>query len=301
MAVRQTRSVEQRTPSTSGQGEGTASAHKTQPAAKASGLRELPCLEASAAVQMAIDQSLLKDALFVTARRYVWSPPALSLGRFQKVPRLQEEHGAAIGDSPGDAIASDRLPFEVVRRPSGGRAVLHGAEFEWSFAVVFPAGRQAVGSVDDAYDLVSGAMGEALCQRGVSPEGRGEIPYRRSGLCFATSLRHDLHVGEQKVVAVAQVRKAGATLVHGSVLERRPPAHLVTAVESLLGEPWQGDGLAPSAATDDLTPPVDADALWTTFMAALRSRLAGLRLHERELRPDGSAKMRVSPSNEVGA
>ena len=43
---------------------------------------------------------------------------------------------------------------------------------------------------------------------------------------------------------MAQARQAGDTLVHGRVLERRPPDELVAAAERLLGEPWQGEGLA---------------------------------------------------------
>ena len=79
---------------------------------------------------MALDAGLLETADEVIARRYTWAPPALSIGKFQELQTV-----------PG-------LPFEVVRRPSGGRAVLHGEAFEWSFAVAFPprrAGRRSPG------------------------------------------------------------------------------------------------------------------------------------------------------------
>jgi len=121
-------------------------------AEEAAGLRLMPVLAASGDVQMAVDEALLDDALFVTARRYVWTPPALSLGKFQRLPddRLRED-----------------LPFDVVRRPSGGRAVLHGESFEWSFAVVFPPGTLPGHRVDDAYEVVSAALAEALSAAGV--------------------------------------------------------------------------------------------------------------------------------------
>src|SRR5665648_398792 len=85
-------------------------------------VKVLPELRAGGGAQMALDSGLLETADEVIARRYTWAPPALSLGKFQKYEPL-----------PG-------VPFDVVRRPSGGRAVLHGEGFEWSFAVAFPAG-----------------------------------------------------------------------------------------------------------------------------------------------------------------
>jgi hypothetical protein len=139
---------------------------------EAATLRLMPALAASADVQMAVDEALLGDALFVTARRYVWTPAALSLGKFQRLPedRLRED-----------------LPFDVVRRPSGGRAVLHGEGFEWSFAVVFPPGTLPGHRVDDAYETVSAALAEALNAAGVRLDEAREAPYRSSKLCFACS------------------------------------------------------------------------------------------------------------------
>jgi lipoate-protein ligase A len=236
-------------------------------------LRTLPDLTASGAVQMAVDDGLLDDVMWVTARRYRWSPPTLSLGKFQ---RLLSE-APTVGGGPGSGMGSlgvvtakdeSALPFDVVRRPSGGRAVLHGAGFEWSFAVVFPDGSTgaARGRVDEAYGLVSAAMTHALGVSGIDLTDVREEPYRRSALCFATSLRHDLHAAVGKVVAVAQTRRDRATLVHGSVLERRPPAELTDAVERLVGEPWRGEGLS-------FQPGLDADALWTWFLEALELSL----------------------------
>jgi len=106
-------------------------------------VRVLPELRAAGGAQMALDSGLLETADQVIARRYTWAPPALSLGRFQKYEPV-----------PG-------LPFDVVRRPSGGRAVLHGEGFEWSFAVAFPAGALGAGAragldVAKPYDVVAG-------------------------------------------------------------------------------------------------------------------------------------------------
>ena len=188
-------------------------------------------LRAAGGAQMALDTGLLETADEVIARRYTWAPPALSLGKFQEYETV-----------PG-------VPFDVVRRPSGGRAVLHGESFEWSFAVAFPEGALGAGAragldVAKPYDVVAGAFAGALDALGVTLDGARASAYRRSALCFASVLRHDLTARGEKLVAVAQARRAGRVLVHGSVLERRPPDELVQVAETLLGEPWQGDGLA---------------------------------------------------------
>ena len=229
----------------------------------------LPVLTACGAAQMAVDEGLLADARFVTARRYLWSPPALSLGRFQKLAGEAASGGGATAAAAAaaDGRAAD-LPFDVVRRPSGGRAVLHGAGFEWSFSVAFPAGSLPSRRVDDAYAVVSEALAAALAEAGVRLDDGRRIPYRRSALCFATSLRHDLLAGAGKLAAVAQLRRGGAALVHGSVLERRPPADLVAAVERCVGEAWRGDGVAATGVA------VAADRVWSCFLDGLGARLA---------------------------
>jgi len=221
------------------------------------GTRLLPDLDASGAVQMAIDDALLDEATWVAARRYSWTPPALSLGKHQRWPHPLDR-------APGGEAADAGL--DVVRRPSGGRTVLHGKDFEWSFAVVFPPGDDRAGRVEAAYAVVAGAMSEGLSAVGVPLLPEREEPYRRSQLCFATSLRHDLHTAVGKVVAVAQTRRDGGALVHGSVLERRPPDRLVRVVERLAGEPWEAEGLAAVGG-------VDRDQLWVSFIEALDRRL----------------------------
>lgn len=220
----------------------------------------LPELRAAGGAQMALDTGLLETAEGVIARRYTWAPPALSVGKFQEL--------AAV---PG-------LPFDVVRRPSGGRAVLHGEAFEWSFAVVFPPGVPGGGlraSVDvgGPYGLVADAFAGTFEELGVTLDGNGETPYQRSALCFAGALRYDICARGEKIVAIAQAKKEGRTLVHGSVLMQPPPTELTRIVETLLGEPWQGEGLG--AAGIVLAP----ETIWTTTLlrleAALRRAAAG--------------------------
>jgi lipoate-protein ligase A len=214
----------------------------------------LPDFRSGGGAQMAFDAGLLETVDGVIARRYTWAPPALSIGKFQELQVV-----------PG-------LPFEVVRRPTGGRAVLHGETFEWSFAVAFPPGvpvrgpRAAV-DVGGPYGLVAAAFAAALTELGVTLDGSGEVPYQRSALCFAGALRYDICSRGEKIVAIAQAKREGRTLVHGSFLMERPPHELVLAVEALVGEPWQAAGLAGAGVV--LAP----ETVWNTTLLRLEAAL----------------------------
>jgi lipoate-protein ligase A len=235
------------------------------PAASAVTLVELPLLRAAGSEQMARDERLLDEVDDPTVRRYLWSPPAVSLGRFQDLTPAARAALAAAG-------------IDVVRRPSGGRLVLHGEGFEWSFAVAVPSGLLPYGT-RAAYRLVDDAMAAALAAAGVAPDAGRDEPYMRSALCFSSALRYDLLVAGAKAVAVAQVRRGERLLVHGSVLARRPPAALVAALEAATGESWRGDGLAAAGVT------LDGEALWRTFVSCLAARLTADRLMSSEETP----------------
>jgi lipoate-protein ligase A len=223
-------------------------------------VKVLPHFRSGGGAQMALDAGLLETVDEVIARRYTWAPPALSIGRFQQVDVV-----------PG-------LPFEVVRRPTGGRAVLHGEAFEWSFALAFPPavptqGPRAAVDVGGPYGIVAAAFAAAFRELGVTLDGRGETPYQRSALCFAGALRYDICSRGEKLVAIAQAKKEGRTLVHGSVLMERPPEELVLASETLLGEPWEADGLAGAGVT--LAPATIWNSMLPHLEAALRRTAAG--------------------------
>ncbi len=227
----------------------------------------LPAVRASAREQMRLDERLLDQALEPVARRYVWDPPAVSLGKFQRLPGETAGDDWTAGAWAARRTARPPAGLDVVRRPTGGRAVLHGAGFEWSFALVLPLRVLGSQSLQASYRFVNDAFASALGRGGVALDPAREVPYQRSGLCFATALRHDLLVGGEKVVAVAQARRGANVLVHGSVLERRPPLALVAELERLVGEPWRGEGLAGTGCR------VDAEALWDDVTAYLAEAL----------------------------
>jgi lipoate-protein ligase A len=165
--------------------------------------RYLPPITASGALQMAIDTWLLDRhhrALHPpTLRFYRWSSPTLSLGHHQRdYPDFWRD-----------------LPIERVRRPTGGRAVLHHGDL--SYAVVTSG---LSGGVHRVYERVCRFLIEGWRSLGVElhygTAGRG---YIGSASCFGTATGADLvDAGERKFIGSAQLRRGGAVLQHGSML-----------------------------------------------------------------------------------
>lgn len=147
-----------------------------------------------------------------TLRLYSWAPPALSLGRFQKAAEV------------ADIDACRRLGIDIVRRPTGGRAVLHDRELTYSLAL--PDKRTFVpAGVVPAYRFLSGALLDAFTRLGVeaqlSPE-KTRAAGPASGSCFDSPSAYELHVLGKKVVGSAQMRRDGVLLQHGSILLELP-------------------------------------------------------------------------------
>lgn len=217
--------------------------------------------------QMAADLALL-DATATDGtprlRLYRWDPPALSLGRFQP-------------DDDVDAAACARLGVEVVRRPTGGRALLHGGDL--TYAVTLPAG--PVPNVDATYAYLARGLCAGLARLGVTAEvARHQGP--GGAMCMATQQGADLRVGDRKVCGSAQVQRGGAVLQHGSILLDRlafDETDLVVGDHDRAALHTATVTLAELGAATDVR--VVADAVVQGFAAALdiefrsTSRLAG--------------------------
>src|SRR5947207_1884534 len=159
---------------------------------------------------MAADEAML-DAVAAGAspvlRLYRWVRPAVSLGRFQP-------------DDDVDAAACARHGVDVVRRPTGGRGLLHGADLTYAVAMPLPPG--AAGGVDAVYELLAGALIAGLASIDVSAAiARHDGP--AGPVCFAAQQGADLRVDDRKLCGSAQVRRDGAVLQHGSILLTRLP------------------------------------------------------------------------------
>jgi lipoyl(octanoyl) transferase len=164
---------------------------------------------------MAVDEALLDDAAThgtCWLRFYNWAEPTLSLGYFQS-------HEERLGHRP-----SRQCP--LVRRMSGGGAILHDAEITYSLAIPL-----AHGLADDStwlYTAVHEALVEVLYTLGIEgirlkstePVARRDEPF----LCFQRRAAGDVTVGTAKICGSAQRRRRGAILQHGSLILNRSGA-----------------------------------------------------------------------------
>ncbi len=161
---------------------------------------------------MAVDEHLL-DWTSRTGcccwRFYEWAEPTLSLGYFQQYV-----------DRDGH-VASRGCP--VVRRASGGGAILHDSELTYSLAVpsAHPLGRRRQWT----YEAIHQTLIAVLSERGIQANlyGTPQPGGQRSGdfMCFSRRSSGDIVVGDVKIAGSAQRRVADAVLQHGSVLLRR--------------------------------------------------------------------------------
>ena len=163
---------------------------------------------ASGVENMALDEALLARARGTgetVLRVYTWSRPTLSLGRHQR----------ARGRYRPDVL-HDRC-IDVVRRPTGGRAVLHHREITYS--VTAPCGaaqglRESYGSINRL--LMAGLRALGMAVRLAAP--RGPEPNLGDAPCFDTPAAGELVWRGRKLVGSAQWRERGALLQHGSIL-----------------------------------------------------------------------------------
>ena len=157
---------------------------------------------------MATDEALLDHADrtgVATLRLYSWSPPCLSFGR----------HEAALRRYNRELI--ERMGVDVVRRPTGGRAVWH--EDEVTYAVAAPIAE--FGSLSASYCAIHERLAAALRLLGLAPTlaPQASVPRLDSrGACFAAPVGGEVLIGGKKVVGSAQVRRGRAFLQHGSIL-----------------------------------------------------------------------------------
>lgn len=154
---------------------------------------------------------VVSDSAFVV-RVYGWQPPAISLGWHQDMNEI-------------DVAGAHAAGIDVVRRPTGGRAILHSDEVTYS--VVMVASQKGVLSV---YQSISEALTRGLCALGapvVLEKSQPHFPtlYRTpsSVACFASAARYEIQIAGRKLVGSAQRRYARAdgqevVLQHGSIL-----------------------------------------------------------------------------------
>ena len=170
-----------------------------------------------------------------TARIYGWEPPAVSIGYHQSPDDLDREALSAAG-------------IDLVRRPTGGRAILHWNEV--TYCAVVPL---SLGAPREIYSLINQALLEGIRAMGI-PAGlsasgadlRHAYATARGIPCFSFSVASEIQSGGRKLVGSAQRRFGAAVLQHGSFLLGPEHRQLSRFIRS--GGP--GDAAAEAIAAD---------------------------------------------------
>jgi len=172
------------------------------------------------ATNMAIDEAIAEATAAgyasPTVRFYGWQPPCLSLGRNQPFAEVDAARCALHG-------------YDVVRRPTGGRAILHTDELTYS--VAGPAGEPRLrGGVLEAYHRLAAGLLYGLRRLGIEAEetsAHGRVRSDASAACFEVPSAHEITVQGRKLVGSAQCRRGGWVLQHGSLPLRGDVARIV--------------------------------------------------------------------------
>ncbi len=166
----------------------------------------------SAFENMAIDEAIFREVQDhrspPTIRFYGWRRPSISLGYFQDLHL----------DVNLDACR--RFGIDVVRRPTGGKAVLH--EDDLTYAVIARQEGRFEPGILQTYLAISRCLGRALKDWGIpvdyAESGRPSPGALMNASCFAKPSRYELLVNGRKICGSAQARSGGAFLQHGSIL-----------------------------------------------------------------------------------
>lgn len=159
-----------------------------------------------------------------TLRLYRWDRAAVTVGRFQSVARTM------------DVDLCERRGIPIVRRPTGGRGVLHGSDQTLSIAARWSHLGHETRGVAATYRLLTRGIAEGMRAFGIAlaaapPERRLE----RAGDCFAVRSPADLVTEDgAKVAGAAMCRHVDAVLLQVSLLHRKPD---VSPGEIFLGAP----------------------------------------------------------------
>ncbi|MFJ5757987.1 biotin/lipoate A/B protein ligase family protein [Neobacillus sp. NPDC093182] len=171
----------------------------------------------SPSFNMALDEALLdwhsEGKIPPVIRFYGWEPATLSIGYFQKVEK----------EIDLEAVKAHGLGF--VRRPTGGRGVLHEHELTYS-VIVSEDHPEMPTTVTEAYRVISEGILKGFHQLGLeayfavprTDEERSALKNPRSAVCFDAPSWYELVVEGRKVAGSAQTRQKGVILQHGSIL-----------------------------------------------------------------------------------
>jgi len=168
------------------------------------------------AVDEAISRAVAEGLAPPTLRFYAWEPPCISLGRHQSLNALDIDRCRALGAG-------------IVRRPTGGRAILHTDELTYSL-VAPPDHPLLSGMVLESYLRVSAGLVAGLARLGIRAEpapGVSRPGPDVSAACFEVPSAYEIVADGRKLLGSAQSRRAKVVLQHGSLPLRGDLTRLV--------------------------------------------------------------------------
>jgi len=183
-------------------------------------------------------------------RFFSWDRPTLSLGRFQSDPDLEKR------------CADLALP--VVRRPTGGQAILHGSDLCWS-VISFAQGPLGK-DLHATYLRLAHVAISALAQLGLAVQlPQKHQDYRKQASCFASLTPADLEIAGQKLIGSAQMRNRRVFLQQSSLMVRLP-----AQLEGVFPDSQN----RPQTSLADWLPDLSSTALISTLSGAFAQELA---------------------------
>ncbi len=178
--------------------------------------RLLHSAPADGATNMAVDEAILRAVAAgqvpPTLRLYAWEPACLSLGRGQPL-------------SDVDLQAVQAAGFGLVRRPTGGKAILHVDELTYS-VVVSGTDSRVAGDIVESYRRLSAGLVHGLERLGITglvadrratPPLVGRAGGGKGPVCFEVPSNYEITVGGRKLVGSAQMRAQSVVLQHGTL------------------------------------------------------------------------------------
>jgi lipoate-protein ligase A len=181
------------------------------------------------AANMALDHALMERARRTgerVLRVYFWSQPTLSLGRHQ------------VARERIDGNAARELGIALVRRPTGGRALLHHREVTYSVTTALSPDDSVRGWYASITEILLRALALLDVEASVAPPGRTPLP--ATAACFVQPDEGEIMVDGRKLVGSALLRQQDALLQHGSIL--------LADDQSILNAVLPGDELPPAPA-----------------------------------------------------
>jgi lipoate-protein ligase A len=160
---------------------------------------------------MALDEAILEAVTHQTQsptlRLYAWSPYCLSLGHAQPIEDVNLNTLSTCG-------------WDLVRRPTGGRAILHADELTYS--VCAPLNNAHVqGGVIESYRMIADALLNALEKIGIQADSKPKDQQQKhrseDPVCFQFPSDYEITFAGKKIIGSAQARRSGALLQHGSI------------------------------------------------------------------------------------